>query len=55
MVVDVLSGDGDQLPNIPLREFVGNERIPPLQIGEICENVGVCTCETSTEIELDIE
>ena len=55
VVVDIVFGDGDQLPDIPLIEFVGNERVPPLQIGGICENVGVWTCETITAIGFDTE
>ena len=41
VVVAVLSNAGDQVPLIPLLDFVGNAvRLPPLQIAATCVNVG---------------
>ena len=40
-VVSVLLIAGDQVPDIPFNEVVGNEIDPPEQIGEIWVKVGV--------------
>ena len=39
-VVSVLLIAGDQVPDIPFNEVVGNEIDPPEQIGEIWVKVG---------------
>ena len=50
MVVAVLFTVGDQLPEMPLLEVVGSEKLPPEQIGAICVKLGVTFGLTVTVI-----
>ena len=42
---------GDHVPVILFVEVNGNEKVPPLQIGAICVNVGVTGAVTVTVID----
>ena len=50
MVVCVLFTAGVQLPEMPLIEVVGSEKLPPEQIGAICAKLGVRFGLTTTVI-----